>query len=161
MVARWPGYSERWWCIGCGSAWAQCCHVSRHYHSGVQLYGDVDLGRNVNLSAPSEINATGSHVTIGDDCDLAAYVVLNVADSSDRCLERSSEIKREPIALGHHVFVGSHVFIGGGVTIGHHSKIAPGVMLTGQLVVPPFSLVTPSRDRSVSVRGGYYTGGEK
>jgi acetyltransferase-like isoleucine patch superfamily enzyme len=86
-------------------------------------------------------------------------VVLNVADSSDRCIGRAEEIKRAPIVLGDHVFVGSHCFIGGGVTIGHHSKIAAGTILTGPLEIPPYSLVTPSQQRSVHVRAGYYAGG--
>jgi acetyltransferase-like isoleucine patch superfamily enzyme len=123
------------------------------------VYGDVDLGVGVQLAAPSEINATGSKVTIGDHCDLAAFVVLNVADSSDRCIGRSDEIKRAPIVLGDHVFVGSHAMIGGGVTIGHHSKIAAGTILTGPREIPPYSLVTPSQQRSVHVRAGYYAGG--
>ncbi len=162
-VAAWPGYGLLW-CIGCGAAidGPSCpwCRSGRYiYHSGVQVYGDVDLGVGVGLAAPSEINATGSKVIVGDYCDLAAFVVLNVADSSDRCIGRSNYIKRAPITLGDHVFVGSHCFIGGGVTIGHHSKIAAGTILTGPLEIPPYSLVTPSQQRSVHVRAGYYAGG--
>jgi acetyltransferase-like isoleucine patch superfamily enzyme len=160
IVARWPGYGG-WWCISCGEVprYCFCGHERRVYHSGVQVYGDVDLGVGVQLAAPSEINATGSKVTIGDHCDLAAFVVLNVADSSDRCIGRAEEIKRAPIVLGDHVFVGSHAMIGGGVTIGHHSKIAAGTILTGPLEIPPYSLVTPSQQRIVHVRAGYYAGG--
>lgn len=109
---------------------------------GVAIHGNVQFGRDVSVCEPAEINGTGARVYIGDGCDIAAYVVLNVADSSDRCLERADDIKRAPIILGSNVFIGSHCFIGGGVTIGHHSKVAAGTIIREPMIVPPYSLVS-------------------
>ena len=108
---------------------------------GVAIHGNVIFGKGVSVCEPAELNGTGSSITVGDGCDIAAFVVLNVADSSDRCLGRSQEIRRAPIVIEDHVFVGSHCFIGGGVTIGHHSKVAAGTIIREPLVIPPYSLV--------------------
>ena len=128
----------------------------------------VDMGEGVSICNPAEINATGSKVSIGDGCDIAAFVVLNVADSSDRCIGRSQEIRRAPIVIEDHVFVGSHCFIGGGVTIGHHSKVAAGTIIRKPMVIQPYSLVQMGNRRIVGpggnttyaltplVREGYY-----
>lgn len=112
---------------------------------GVAVHGNVTFGTGVSWCEPGEANGTGSFIEIGDNCDLAAFVVLNVADSHMRCLELWEDIDRRPIVLGNNVFVGSHCFIAGGFTIGHHSVIAAGTILTrrefGSYVIPPYSLV--------------------
>lgn len=148
-----PRYQVYRWCFGCGFIWPNLaegerdgqkwcgCDSPQIMPPGVAIHGNVTIGKDVSICEPAEINGTGSGVTIGAGCDIAAYVVINVADSSDRCLGRSTEIKRAPIVLEDHVFVGSHCFIGGGVTIGHHSKVAAGTIIREPLIVPPYSLV--------------------
>lgn len=128
-----------------------------HLALGIQINGNVQFGERVSICGPSEINGTGSSVEIHDGCDIAAYVVINVADSSDRCLGLEDDIRRAAIVLGTHVFVGSHVFIGGGIEVGHHTKIAAGTVLVAARsvieTIPPYSLVYGN---PWTVREGFY-----
>ena len=110
----------------------------------VIITGSPKIGY-VSIGDYSEINAKDAQVEIGEACDIASFVAINAADSSDRCIERSGKIVRRNIKIGDHVFIGSHCFIGGGVQIGHHSKIAAGTILIARrsetVVIPPHSLV--------------------
>lgn len=107
----------------------------------VIITGDPEIGEGVSIGDYSEVNGKGARVVIGAHSDIASFVAINAADSSDRCIERSGEIKRRDITIGEHVFIGSHCFIGGGVSIGHHSKVAAGTVISRPLHVPPFSVV--------------------
>ena len=107
----------------------------------VILTGEPEIGEGVSIGDFSEVNGKGARVVIGAHCDIASFVAINAADSSDRCIERAEEIKRQDITIGEHVFIGSHCFIGGGVTIGHHSKVAAGTVLTRHREYAPYSLI--------------------
>lgn len=111
------------------------------FHPLVHIGGEPEFGKNVYIGMFSEVNAKGAHVKIGDNCDIASFVSINVADSHKRTVGLMKEIERHDITLEHDVFVGSHCFIGGGVHIGHHSVIAAGTIITKPCIAPPFSLV--------------------
>lgn len=122
------------------------------FHPLVFLNGEPVIGRNVRIGFFSEVNAKGSRVFIGDDCDIASFVAINVADSHKRCLGLKGEIERRPITIEHSVFVGSHCVIKGGAHIGHHSVVAAGTVVEG-VKIPPYSLVSGN---PMEVREGYY-----
>lgn len=122
------------------------------FHPLVWIIGEPEFGRNVFVGAFSLINARGSRLTIGDGCDIASFVAINVADSHKRCLGLAGEIEREPIVLEDHVFVGSHCVIKGGAHIGHHSVVAAGTVVDAARI-PPYSLVSGN---PMTVRAGYY-----
>ena len=111
----------------------------------VIITGEPEIGINVSIGDYSEINAKGANVVIGDGCDIASFVAINAADSSDKCIGKSDQIRRRNITIGDYVFIGSHCFIGGGVRIGHHSKIAAGTIIVAKrrevVEIPPYSLV--------------------
>jgi acetyltransferase-like isoleucine patch superfamily enzyme len=111
------------------------------YHPLVFINGEPEIGENVCIGFFSEINAKGSELKIGDNCDIASFVAINVADSHKRCLEIEEEIDRRSIVLENNVFVGSHAFIGGGVQIGHHSVVGAGTILINGGNIPPYSLI--------------------
>lgn len=125
---------------------------SNRFHPLVWINGDPEIGEGTFIGAMSEVNAKGSRIVIGKNCDIASFVSINCADSHKRCIGLEQDIKRQPIELGDCVFVGSHVVIKGGVIVGHHSVIAAGTILDAALI-PPYSLVfgNPS-----VVRPGYY-----
>lgn len=108
---------------------------------GVRLLGNVELGRDVSIGTPGEINGRGSFIRIGDGCDIASYVTVTALSSHKRCIGLSSEIERKPVTIGHHVFIGQGAIVLGGTEIGHHSVIGAGVVLAGQKI-PPYSRVT-------------------
>ncbi len=124
------------------------------FHPLVWINGNPEIGKDVYISGFSEIYAKGAKVTIGHNCDIAAYVSINCADSHKKTIGISKEIIRSDIRIGHHVFIGSHSMIKGGVTIGHHSVVAAGTVVDPGLI-PPYSLVIGN---PMQVREGYYEG---
>jgi acetyltransferase-like isoleucine patch superfamily enzyme len=100
----------------------------------------------------SEINARDANVTIGDYCDIASFVSINVADSHNKCIGLSDKVDRRDITLEHHVFVGSHSVIKGGAHIGHHSVVAAGTIVDG-IKIPPYSLIFGN---PMQIKAGYY-----
>jgi acetyltransferase-like isoleucine patch superfamily enzyme len=124
------------------------------FHPLVFIHGKPDIGRNVYIGLFSEVNARGGSVTIGDNCDIASFVSINVADSHKKTIGLSSEIDRGQIVLEDNVFIGSHSFIGGRVKVGHHSVIAAGTILIADgLIIPPYSLAIGN---PYKVKEGYY-----
>jgi acetyltransferase-like isoleucine patch superfamily enzyme len=122
------------------------------FHPLVWIHGDPRIGKGVYIGGFSEVNAQGSNVTIGDECDIASFVAINVADSHRKCLGLSSEVDRRPIVIEAHVFIGSHSVVKGGAHIGHHSVVAAGTIVEG-VEIPPYSLVVGN---PMVVRAAYY-----
>ena len=77
---------------------------------GVQVHGNVTIGRDVSICEPSEVNGTKSEVVIGDHCDIASFVVINVADSHKLCIGLASDIERWPITLAMTAGVAAFVY---------------------------------------------------
>lgn len=123
------------------------------YHPLAFINGEPEMGKDVFVGFLSEINAKGARVMIGDRCDIASFVSINVADSHARAIGLSDTIHREDIVLEHDVFVGSHCFIGGGCHIGHHSVVAAGTILVHGGEIPPYSLI---KGNPAEVFPGYY-----
>lgn len=122
------------------------------FHPLVFVQGDPEVGKNVYVGLYSEINARGSRVVIGDNCDIASFVSINVADSHKMCIGLAKENERKPITIENNVFIGSHCFVKGGAHIGHHSVIAAGSIVDG-VAIPPYSFVSGN---PMTVKKGYY-----
>lgn len=124
-----------------------------NFHPFVFVNGEPKIGKNVYIGLFSEVNAKGSKVTIGDNCDIASFVSINVADSHKKCIGLKEEIERKDINIENDVFIGSHCFIGGGVHIGHHSVIGAGTIISKNCIIPPYSLVIGN---PMDIKEGYY-----
>ena len=122
------------------------------FHPLVWISGEPEIGKNVFIGGFSEVNAKGSVVKIGDNCDIASFVSINVADSHKRCIGTANEIERGEIIIENNVFIGSHCFIGKYTKIGHHSVIGAGTVLQ-KVEIPPYSLVTGN---TFIIKKGYY-----
>lgn len=122
------------------------------FHPFVSINGTPNVGKNVYIGLFSVVNAKGADVVIGDDCDIASFVSINVADSHKKCIGISSEIERANIVIEHNVFIGSHTFVKKGAHIGHHSVVAAGTIVEG-VEIPPYSLVIGN---PMKVKEGYY-----
>lgn len=122
------------------------------FHPLVWIIGKPEFGKDVFIGAFSLVNGKGARLQIGNYCDIASFVSINVADSHRRALELESDISRKPITLEDHVFVGSHSVIKGGAHIGHHTVVAAGTIVDG-VRIPPFSLVSGN---PMTVKADYY-----
>jgi len=122
------------------------------FHPLVWIHGEPMIGKNVYIGGFSEVNAQGSSVVIGDNCDIASFVSINVADSHRKCLGLAAEVERRPILIEECVFIGSHSVVKGGAHIGHHTVVAAGTVVEG-VEIPPFSLVVGN---PMAVKRSYY-----
>lgn len=122
------------------------------FHPLVWISGNPKIGKNTYIGGYTEINATKSDIFIGDNCDIAAFVSINVADSHKRCIGLSKKISRKKIVLGKNVFVGTFSVIKSGANIGDYSVIASGTVVDGKKI-PPYSLVSGN---PMKVKIGYY-----
>jgi acetyltransferase-like isoleucine patch superfamily enzyme len=132
---------------------AEVLHMRENrFHPLVWLNGDPIIGEGVAIGGFSEVNAKGAKVVIGDHCDIASFVSINVADSHERCIGLSDTIARADITIEDHVFIGSHSFVKGGAHIGHHCVVAAGTIV-GPGKIAPYSLVAGN---PMVVKEGYY-----
>ena len=69
------------------------------FHSLVWINGTPKIGKNVSIGFFSEINAKDANITIGDNCDIASFVAINVADSHKKCIDLDTKIERKDIIL--------------------------------------------------------------
>ncbi|MDP6781722.1 MAG: acyltransferase [Alphaproteobacteria bacterium] len=122
------------------------------YHPMVWINGDPEIGPETYIGGFSEINASGARVTIGEACDIAAFVVINVSDSHLRAIGLADAPQLRDIEIGDHVFIGSYCAVLGGAMIGHHSVIGAGTIVR-EGEIPPYSLVVGN---PMVVKPGYY-----
>ena len=120
------------------------------YHPLVWINGNPEIGRKTCIGGFSEVNAKGAKVIIGENCDIASFVAINVADSHHRCIGLDDKIHRRDIKIENNVFIGSHSVVLGGANIGHHTVISAGSVIRS-VIIPPFSLVVGNE-----IKRGYY-----
>ena len=122
------------------------------FHPLVWINGEPEIGLNVYIGGMSEVNATDTRITIGDNCDIASFVSINSADSHRLCIGLADKVDRKPINIENNVFIGSHSVVKGGARIGHHSVVAAGTIVEG-VEIPPYSLVIGN---PMQIKAGYY-----
>lgn len=120
------------------------------YHPLVWINGNPEIGKNTYIGGFSEVYAKGAKVSIGNNCDIASFVVINCADSSQKTIGKASEIEKLPIKIGDNVFIGTQSAILGGTVIGHHSIIGAGIVLKKKQI-KPYSLVKRGKDGRIHI----------
>lgn len=123
------------------------------FHPLVFIHGEPEIGENTYIGLFSEINARGGAVQIGENCDIASFVSINVADSHLKTIG-CGEMLRGKIIIEDNVFIGSHSFIGGNTTIGNNSVIGAGSIVINKNI-PPYSLVLSS-SRELIIKPDYF-----
>ena len=122
------------------------------YHPLVWINGNPEIGDGVYIGGFTDINAKGARLIIGDHCDIASFVAVNVADTHLQAIGLSDAPECQDIVIGDHVFIGSHSVIMGGTKLGARSVIGAGTIVNG-LDVPPCSLVIGN---PAIIKPGYY-----
>ena len=122
------------------------------FHPLVWINGKPKIGKNVYIGGFSEINSKGAEVKIGNNCDIASFVSINVADSHLKTINKMKKISKKKIIIENNVFIGSHSVILGGSKIRKNSVIAAGTVLRGE-TVPEFSLAIGN---AAKIKKDYY-----
>ena len=122
------------------------------FHPLVWISGEPEFGKNIYIGGFSEIYAKGARVAIGDNCDIASFVVINCSDSHKKTIGISEEAEKKDIIIENNVYIGTQTFIGGGVHIGHHSVVGAGTIVKAG-DYPPYSLIVGN---PAVVKPGYY-----
>lgn len=107
---------------------------------GAQLTIGHRVGVNQGISLVAEVS-----ITIGDYTRIGDHVA--VYDSSYHPVEEGGEVRRAPVTIGHNVWIGRAAIILPGVTIGDHSVVAAGSVVTKD--VPARTLVAGSPAKHV------------
>jgi acetyltransferase-like isoleucine patch superfamily enzyme len=96
----------------------------------------IELGDYVGMGFGSEI--TAAHlVTIGDHTRIGPMVTIY--DTSFHSVDEGEEVKSGPVKIGRNVWIGRQAMIFAGVSIGDHSVVASGAVVTRD--VPPRTVV--------------------
>ena len=122
------------------------------FHPLVWINGNPKIDKNVYIGGFSEINAKGSTVKIGKNCDIASFVSINVADSHLKTIKKTNKIIKKKIIIENNVFIGSHSVILGGTVIKRFSVVAAGTVLRGE-IIPEYSLAFGN---PVKIKKNYY-----
>ena len=101
--------------------------------------GDVIIGDHTRVGLHNTIIGP---VTIGDHVNLAQGITVtalnhNFADTDKRIDEQG--VSTSPVVIEDDIWIGANAVVLPGVTIGHHSVVAAGAVVTKD--VPPHSLV--------------------
>ena len=65
------------------------------FHPLVWINGSPKIGKNVYIGGFSEINAKGAKIEIGNNCDIASFVSINVADSHLKTINKTKKISKK------------------------------------------------------------------
>ena len=112
-------------------------NCSIHAHEG-----KLQIGNNFSMNSNSCIAATGGTIQIGDDVLVAQNVVFRAAD---HCFESPGKPIREQghrggtIVVGNDCWIAANVVVTRNVTIGEHSIVGAGSVLTKDIA--PYSIV--------------------
>ncbi|MGA3128609.1 MAG: acyltransferase [Candidatus Korobacteraceae bacterium] len=125
-------------------------------HWGGNLGSGMVMGNRSSIGASSYIGCSGS-LTIGDDVMMGARITM-VAENhnfSDLTQPMSRQgVNNKGITIGNDVWIGACTTILDGVTIGDHSIIAAGAVVTRD--VEPFAIVAGIPARKIRSRKDEY-----
>lgn len=113
----------------------------------VEQGAELTIGDRTFLNYGVSIGASRS-ITIGADCNFGPYV--NVVDTGFHELDPERRLERpeaQPVRIGDNVWLGVRVIVLPGVTIGEHSVVGAGSVVTSD--IPPRSLAVGSPARVI------------
>lgn len=112
------------------------------YNPHAWIINDPEIGEGTWIGAFTVIDGIGG-LKIGRGCNISCGVHLITHSTVKRCVTEGefARIEKAPIVIGDFVFIGEHATVLMGVTIGHHSVIAAGAVITEGFSIPPYSLV--------------------
>lgn len=117
--------------------------TSSYEHSFV--IGKPKIGKGVWIGFFTLLDASGG-LEIGDGCDISVGVQIYSHTTHARCASgRKLEVIRKPTKIGKHVFIGPNSVVLAGVTVGDHSVIGAGSVVTGDIPAYSVAAGVPAR----------------
>lgn len=116
------------------------------------VHGPVRLGREVSLNPRVSIDGGAAGVTIGEGTRIATGAAIYAFDhrmAPDRPI-REQPVRSKGIVIGADVWVGANAGVTDGVTIGDHSVVAMGAVVTHD--VAPWTIVGGVPARPIGTR---------
>lgn len=110
-------------------------------HSWIR--GDVEIGDDVWIGPFTFLDGKYAKLSVGKGCNIATGAQILTHSTVKRCVSerKISEIDRASVNIGEYCFIGTNAVILMGATIGHHSVIGAGSVVTEGMKIPPFSIV--------------------
>lgn len=101
------------------------------YNPLAWIIGSPRIGEGTWIGAFTLVDGSGG-LTIGRGCDISSGVHIYTHSSAKRCVSgrEYSQVDRESVSIGDHVFVGANAVINMGVTIGDAAVIGAGAVVT-------------------------------
>jgi acetyltransferase-like isoleucine patch superfamily enzyme len=112
------------------------------YVSNARAGEGIVTGANCWIGDHAVLSAGQGGITLGDNVLIAAHAVVVCGNHDFEKLDSSTldqPYYGRPIRIGHNVWIGTHVTVLGGVTIGEHSVVAAGAVVTED--VAPYTVV--------------------
>ncbi|MCW2988515.1 MAG: maltose acetyltransferase [Solirubrobacterales bacterium] len=115
--------------------------------------GRIEIGAHAGFNFGAEVYSELG-ITIGDYSSIGPFVTIY--DTSFHPVDEGGKVHAAPVEIGENVWIGRQVLILPGVTIGEHSVVASGAIVTRD--IPPRTLVAgnPARPlREVKASDGW------
>jgi len=114
--------------------WARAASLgfgpSSSIYQNSYVYGDVSVGAGTWIGPLTVLDGSGG-LQIGSNCSISAGVQVYTHDTVRRALSGGiAPIERQPVQIGNACHVGANAVILPGVTIGEHSVIGAGAVVT-------------------------------
>lgn len=135
------------------SRFLENCGKHVNFEHGARFDSELTIGDEsgvgINCSVGGRVTI-GDHVMMGPECVLLAS--NHRFDRLDIPMCHQGFDEPQPIRIGNDVWIGTRVIIMPGVTIGDHSIIGAGAVVTKD--VPPYAIVGGVPARVLKMRGG-------
>ena len=125
--------------------WLARNHPDNRTRENLFRLSNVQVGEKTVINSGLFIYCYEPRVIIGSYCALAANISLitdsnpNMSELNDIPFVKEHYIKSDNITIEDHVWIGANAIIFPGITVGHHSIVGAGTILTKS--VPPYSVV--------------------
>ena len=117
------------------------------------IHGPCEIGTNVSVNSRCHIEGGSAGVRIGDDTrigpNFSAFAFDHVFEDATKPI-REQGVTSEGIKIGRDVWIGANVSVVDGVTIGDHSVVGIGAVVTRD--VEPWSVVAGNPARVIRYR---------
>lgn len=113
------------------------------YNKFAWVLGNPEIGDRVWIGAFTLIDSLHNKLKIGRGTDVSSGAQILTHSTVRRAISerRWGEIDNAPTEIGEFCFIGTHATVLMGVSIGHHSIVAAGAVVSQFMKVPPYSIV--------------------